>query len=58
MVPKKGGWGHESSRVERVGYHDNHERQQPTRHHHTDKSVETQLLTTYLPWQEGGVGWE
>ena len=23
MVPKKGGWGHESSRAERVGYHDN-----------------------------------
>ena len=32
------------------------ERQPPTQHRHTAKTVETQILTIYLPWQKGGMG--
>ena len=51
MVPKRGRRGHESIMVNAKVIHDNLENGNPC---HTDRTVETQILTSYLPCKEGG----
>ena len=57
MVPRKE--GEATNQAKCVGYACQPcERQPPTWHRHSDKSVETQIFIAYLPKQAGGVGQE